>query len=232
MEESILKTIRKLIGGIDPGDEPGPFDMDLIVHINSVLQTLNQLGVGKEDFEITGTSESWAEFLGTKFRNLNWVKSYVYFKTKLMFDPPSSGTLYEAMKANADELEWRLNTKVDRAFRDPVKILSPMSLADAIVITRGDTYIAKISVSDSDDETYTPSMNDTITFTVKRTYDDDEALILKTIPSDTLVLYLEPNDTKPLDFGTYVYDIQIEFADGRVDTIIPRQLFVVAEEVG
>ena len=233
MEESILKSIRKLIGGMSvPDGEEGPFDTDLIIHINSVLQTLNQLGVGKEDFEITGPSESWAEFVGSKFKNLNWVKSYVYLKTKLLFDPPSSGTLYEAMKANADELEWRINCKVDRAYRDPVDILSPISLDDAIVVTRGDTYIAKISVSDSDGRIIKPTIDDIITFTVKQTYNDSNPVIVKTIPSDTLILYLEPSDTKSLDFGTYVYDIQIAFDDGRVDTIIPRQIFVIAEEVG
>ena len=117
MEDSILKTIRKMIGGIFVGDdEEGPFDLDLIVHINSALQTLNQLGCGKEDFEITGASETWAEFLGTSFKNLNMVKSYVALKVRLMFDPPSSSTLMQALKDQVDELEWRINCKVDRGY--------------------------------------------------------------------------------------------------------------------
>ena len=119
MEESILATIRHMIGGVEvpPGAE-GPFDMDLIIHINSILQVLNQLGVGREDFELQDADQTWQEFLGTKFRNLNMVKSYVYLRVKLLFDPPSSGTLMQAMKEQAAELEWRLNTKVDRAYRE------------------------------------------------------------------------------------------------------------------
>lgn len=116
INESILLSIRKMIGGID--DETGPFDLDLVIHINSVLQTLNQLGCGTEDFEITGPDETWADFLGSTFINLNLVKSYVYFKVRLMFDPPSSSTLFQAMKEHADELEWRINVKVDRGYRE------------------------------------------------------------------------------------------------------------------
>ena len=118
MEESILLTIRKMLGGliVETGDE-GPFDMDLIIHINTTLQTLNQLGIGKEDFEIIDEEQTWNQFLGRSFKNLNMVKTYVYLKVKSYFDPPSSGTLMEAMKEQIAELEWRLNTKVDRGVR-------------------------------------------------------------------------------------------------------------------
>lgn len=112
VEDSILKSIRKLIGGID-ADE-GPFDTDLIIHINTVLQTLNQLGCGKENFMVTGNDETWSDFLGSPTIILNWVKTYVYLKVRLYFDPPSSGTLMQAMKEQADELEWRINCHVDR----------------------------------------------------------------------------------------------------------------------
>ena len=113
--ESILGSIRKMIGGMAiPDGGEGPFDTDLIIHINSVLQTLNQLGCGVEDFEITGPNETWSDFIGDTFINLNWVKSYVYLKVKLLFDPPSSSTLHQAMTEQAAELEWRINCKVDR----------------------------------------------------------------------------------------------------------------------
>ena len=117
MEDSILGTIRKMIGGQIIGDgEEGPFDIDLIIHINSVLQTLNQLGIGKEDFQIIDDEATWGQFLGRKFKNLNQVKSYVYLKVKMLFDPSGSATLMEAMKEQAAELEWRLNTKVDKGY--------------------------------------------------------------------------------------------------------------------
>ena len=134
MEDSILKTIRKMIGGILIGDdEEGPFDLDLIIHINSVLQTLNQLGCGVEDFEITGLGETWAEFLGTSFPNLNMVKSYVALKVRLMFDPPTSSTLLQAMKDQVDELEWRINCKVDRAYSGQMAPVDPTPTPDSNV---------------------------------------------------------------------------------------------------
>ena len=116
MEESILRTIAKLIGGIDEaGTGEGPFDMDLIIHINTYLQSLNQIGVGVEDFQITGPDETWGDFLPDQPTLLTMTKAYLYAKVKLIFDPPSSSTLYQALEKNADELEWRLNTKADRA---------------------------------------------------------------------------------------------------------------------
>lgn len=115
MDESILASIRKMIGGaILPEWEQGPFDLDLIMHINMALQILNQLGVGKEDFQIYDTDQTWREFLGRDFKNLNMVKPYVYLRVRLLFDPPASGTLMQALKEQIAELEWRLNTKVDR----------------------------------------------------------------------------------------------------------------------
>jgi hypothetical protein len=116
MDESILESIRKLIGGAALAEgEVGPFDTDLIMHINTVLQILNQLGVGRKNFHITGTDEIWGQFLsGKTFRNLHMVKTYVYMKVRMMFDPPASGTLMQAMKENIAELENRINIEVDR----------------------------------------------------------------------------------------------------------------------
>lgn len=115
METSILKTIRKMLGGGDLGDEIGPFDTDLIVHINTYLQVLSQLGVGKEDFQITGLSETWDDFYDGDSVLLSMAKTYLYAKVKLAFDPPSNGSLIQALKEIADETEFRLNAKADRA---------------------------------------------------------------------------------------------------------------------
>lgn len=117
MDDSILRTIRRMIGGMviaEDSSEEHPFDMDLMIHINTILQILNQLGVGKEDFQIVSEDQTWSQFLGHDFKNLNSVKTYVYLRVKLLFDPPSSGTLMQAMKEQIAEIEWRLNTKVDR----------------------------------------------------------------------------------------------------------------------
>ncbi len=115
METSILKTIRKMIGGGDLGDESGPFDEDLIVHINTYLQVLSQLGVGKEDFQITGLTETWDDFYDGDSVIQSMAKTYLYSRVKAAFDPPQSQSLLQSLKEVGDEMEWRLNAKVDRA---------------------------------------------------------------------------------------------------------------------
>lgn len=108
-----------------------------------------------------------------------------------------------------------------------------------ITMTRGDTLAAVVSLTNAEGETYTPEEGDSIRFALKhpamnaqRTeYTDAEPLITKAIPIDTLVLRLDPADTKQLGFGEYVYDIQITLADGTVDTFIAEQPFTLTPEV-
>lgn len=104
--DSILLTVKKGIG-IDPSYEA--FDPDIIMHINSVLFILTQEGIGpKEGFNITGQDETWEDFLGESNTKLSAVQSYVTLKTRLLFDPPQSGTLNEQITKLISELEWRL----------------------------------------------------------------------------------------------------------------------------
>lgn len=103
--ESILTTIKKLLGITK---EYTHFDVDITVLINTYLVTLNQLGVGPEKpAVITGDLETWFGIFG-EIEELEAVKSYLYFKVKLAFDPPSQSSLLEAIKRSVDELEWRL----------------------------------------------------------------------------------------------------------------------------
>lgn len=106
---SILGSIRELIGGlVVPEGEVGPFDNSLIIHINSVFNIVNQLGVGPEEpFQIVDDSATWADFFGDD-RIVNLVKSYMYLKVKILFDSPQSGVLHEAMERQIKEFEWRL----------------------------------------------------------------------------------------------------------------------------
>ena len=107
MTESILTTIKKLIGGM--GEDDTAFDTDLIIHINTCFSVLAQIGVGpKEGFHITGKDETWSDFIQKDTKEYEMVKTYLYIKTKLVFDPPLSSAVMEVMKANASELEWRL----------------------------------------------------------------------------------------------------------------------------
>ena len=99
--------------GID--EEYTHFDADIIMHINSVLMILTQLGVGPtEGFVIEDDTSTWADFSPQiNAAQLNAVKSYVYMKVKLMFDPPLSSSVIESMNRQISELEWRLNVAVD-----------------------------------------------------------------------------------------------------------------------
>jgi hypothetical protein len=110
MEDSILTSIKKLLG-MTP--EYTNFDTDIIIHINSVFMTLHQLGIGPENgFKITDESTFWNEYIEDE-DNLEAVKTYVYLKVKLVFDPPTSSAVMEANKQMIQELEWRLNVQAE-----------------------------------------------------------------------------------------------------------------------
>lgn len=106
MENSILKSTKKVLG-IDP--EYTVFDLDIITHINSVFSTLTQLGIGPaEGFMIEDDIPEWSDFLGDDLK-INSVRTYVFLKTRLWFDPPSTSYVIGALERQVAELEWRLN---------------------------------------------------------------------------------------------------------------------------
>lgn len=108
--DSILTSVKKMLG-ID--ECYTHFDPDIVMHINSVFAVLAQLGVGPvEGFSITDASSTWSDFFAEDPR-LGFVKSYVYQKVKLLFDPPTSSALTESMNRVINELEWRLNVQAD-----------------------------------------------------------------------------------------------------------------------
>lgn len=110
MYDSILNTIKKLIG-LDKGY--GVFDLDLIVAINSSFMILNQLGIGPDKpFSIKGPDETWKDFFGDE-EIFALAKSYIYLRSKLLFDPPSSGVLHEAVERQISEFEWRMHVQAD-----------------------------------------------------------------------------------------------------------------------
>lgn len=110
MEESILTSIKKLLG---IAEEYKQFDADIIMHINSVFSILTQLGVGLSNgFSIQDEDRGWHDFIGED-NKIEMVKSYIHLKVKLLFDPPLSSAVIEAMNQMIKELEWRLNVAVD-----------------------------------------------------------------------------------------------------------------------
>ena len=99
-----------------------------------------------------------------------------------------------------------------------------------ISLTRGDTLFLTIKLT-KDGKPYTPQDGDKIRFALKKKYTDDEVLILKQIPIDSMTLRIDPEDTKNLNFGTYVYDVELTTKDGFVDTFITPSSFKITEEV-
>jgi hypothetical protein len=105
----ILASIKKLLG-IQP--EYKAFDDDIIIHIKTVFMILNQLGVGPaEGFSISHGHEKWSDYCTTQ--NENAVRTFVYLKVRLMFDPPTSSALMDSINNMLAELEWRLYLEGD-----------------------------------------------------------------------------------------------------------------------
>ena len=108
--DSILTSIKKLLGIAEDYEH---FDQDLIIHINSVLSVLTQLGVGpSEGFSIEDENATWNDFI-PEDKRLSSIRSYVYMKVKLLFDPPLSSSVMESMNRMISEFEWRLNVAAE-----------------------------------------------------------------------------------------------------------------------
>ena len=119
--DSILDSIKTLLGiEVDVVEDPSGniedegdtnFDAELIMHINSVFSILHQLGVGSaEAYKITSRENVWSEFLGTDL-DLELVKSYIYLKVRLIFDPPQNSFLVKAIESQLEQFEWRLQVQ-------------------------------------------------------------------------------------------------------------------------
>ena len=106
MSESILNNIKKLLG---LEQTYTVFDQDIIIHINSVFMILRQLGVGPEEvYKITDSTNVWSEFSDDDIF-IESVKTYVYLKVRMYFDPPQNSAHAQAIQSQIAELEWRLN---------------------------------------------------------------------------------------------------------------------------
>ena len=113
MEDSILLTVKKLIGGADSGTY-NHFNEDLIVHINMCLAVVDQLIADSDKpFRITGDTERWIDIPCLNEDELAFVKDYVCLRTRLTFDPPTSSFVLDALKKTCDELEFRIMASFD-----------------------------------------------------------------------------------------------------------------------
>jgi hypothetical protein len=119
MSDSILDSVKKVLN-LPP--EYDVFDQDLILHINSVFSTLSMLGIGpSQGFMIEDSSETWSSFLGGDTR-LNHIKTYICLRVRLLFDPPTTSYLIDAMDKQIKELEWRINAqREDEKWTPPLR---------------------------------------------------------------------------------------------------------------
>lgn len=108
--DSILTSIKKMLGITEDYTH---FDTDIVIHINSVFSILTQLGVGPpEGFYIQDKTTIWYEYISDP-NKIEMVKSYMYLKVRLLFDPPSSSSVIEAFNKQISEFEWRLNVAAE-----------------------------------------------------------------------------------------------------------------------
>lgn len=104
----ILTDIKQLLG-VSPDDNS--FDLEITMHINSVITILTQLGVGPEEGFIIESATPWTEFIGTR-KNLEIVRSFIYLKVRLLFDPPQNSFLVASIVDQAKEYAWRIEVQV------------------------------------------------------------------------------------------------------------------------
>lgn len=106
MEDSILTSTKKILG---ISADYTAFDLDIVVHINSVFSVLQQMGIGPTGgFSIEDDTTKWTDYIGTD-NGLNMVKSYMYLKVRMLFDPPGTSFHLESMNKMVQEAEWRIN---------------------------------------------------------------------------------------------------------------------------
>ena len=106
MEESILISTKKILG---LESDYTAFDLDVITHINSAFSLLNQLGIGPTGgFSIDDSADEWGSYL-VPANQLQLIKTYIYLRVRLLFDPPNTSFLLEAAQKQIQEYEWRLN---------------------------------------------------------------------------------------------------------------------------
>lgn len=106
--ESILTSVKKMLG---IAEEYEHFDPDIIMHINTVFSILTQLGAGTW-FSISDKTAVWSDFIADR-SCLELIKSYMFLKVRLLFDPPVSSAVSEAVSRQISELEWRISVTVD-----------------------------------------------------------------------------------------------------------------------
>src|SRR3954452_7322057 len=112
MEQSILKSTKKILG-VSPDDDS--FDLDIMTHINSAFSNLHDLGVGSPlGFVVEDDTANWNNLFEKPEEQksmLAYIRSYIYLRVRLLFDPPGTSFLLDSINKQIEELEWRISVK-------------------------------------------------------------------------------------------------------------------------
>lgn len=135
METSILTSIKKVLN-IHPSDDS--FDLDVIMHINAALATLNDVGLGPElGFQILDDTSKWEDLLGDSLL-FNDVQMFIYQHVRLAFDPPATSFHLAARKEQLNEALWRIQVRKDaEIWTDPDPDLDPDDEDDLLILDAG-----------------------------------------------------------------------------------------------
>lgn len=110
MDDSILLSIKAMLG---LEQDYTPFDAELVGHINSAIMAAHQLGIGKNDFEITGAEEKWSDWITGKLEKFSSIRQYIYMRVKLVWDPPANSFVVSSLQNQIEEMTWRLNVQAE-----------------------------------------------------------------------------------------------------------------------
>lgn len=117
MEDSILISVKEVLG---INKDLTAFDQDILMNINSTFSVLYQIGVksSEDSYRIENTETKWSDLFGEDPILMDMIKTYTYIKVRILFDPPTSSFVLESLKAQAQELEWRIHIQAEGGFKD------------------------------------------------------------------------------------------------------------------
>lgn len=231
---SILTSTKKLLGIEEAYTD---FDSDIVMHINSVFATLNQLGVGPDNgFMIEDKTELWAEFLGTN-PTINSVKSYMVLKVRLLFDPPSTSFAITAMEKQTLEYEWRLKVQSENAvLRKPITVaLNANRSFRYLTIPQGTSWEVRWPLQDasgtaSDLTGWTPRAQARTSLTdLTLLHEWTVAAGNISIVGSSISMRLSPAVSSAWLWRTAVFDVELVHTDGRVARIGRGELIIDPE---
>ena len=105
----IITDVKQMVGA---SIYDNSFDVNIVIAINSALAVLSDIGISEVDDTCLNVDDvmKWDELLKGR-TDIEYIKSYIHLKVKMLFDPPSSSALLDAYNRQIAEFEWRLSTK-------------------------------------------------------------------------------------------------------------------------